>query len=141
MKQLTITLALALLLFGSSCTKNDSNAIVNNVTPIVTVGGWTVSLFSERGVAQTADFSGYTFTFQNDGKLIVNKGGVAVKEGSWSEDNSSGKLIIDLGPKDNTNKPLGQLTDDWILTGKSDTKIGMTDDNASRNELLEFSKN
>lgn len=141
MKQLTITLAIALLLFGSACTKNDSNAIVNNVTPIVTVGGWSVSLFSERGVAETADFAGYTFTFQNDGKLIVNKGGATVKEGSWSEDNASGKLIINLGPKDNTNKPLGQLTDDWILTGKSDTKIGMTDDNTSRNELLEFSKN
>jgi len=141
MKQRTITLALALLILGSSCSKNDSNAIVNNVTPIVTVGGWTVSLFSERGVAETADFAGYTFTFQNDGKLIVNKGSVAVKEGTWSEDNSSGKLIIDLGPKDNNNKPLGQLTDDWNLIGKSDTKIGMTDDKASRNELLEFSKN
>lgn len=130
-----------LLLAAASCSRNSNDNLLNNVTPIVTNGTWVVSLFSERGVAETGDFTGYSFVFQSDGKLVVNRGGAVAKEGSWSEDRSSGKLIINLGVKDNTNKPLGQLTDDWILTAKSDTRISLTDDNASRNEILEFSKN
>ncbi len=133
-------LLVTFLVLNTACTKDSSTGIVNNVTPIVTTGDWQVSLFSERGTNETSDFSGYSFTFQPDGKLIVVKASAIVKQGTWSEDNSSGKLIIDLGIKDNTNKPLGKLTDDWILTAKSDTKISLTDDNAARNELLEFSK-
>ncbi len=132
---------LVVLLLNSSCSKSCDSSSVSNVTPIVTNGTWQVSLFSERGVNETSDFSGYSFTFQSDGKLIVQKGGATVKQGSWTEDNSSGKLIINLGVKDNTNKPLGQLTDDWLLTSKSDTKISLTDDNTARNEILEFTKN
>ncbi len=132
---------LVVLLLNSSCSKSGDSSLVNNVTPIVTNGTWQVSLFSERGVNETSDFSGYSFTFQSDGKLIVQKGGATVKQGSWTEDNSSGKLIINLGVKDNTNKPLGQLTDDWLLTSRSDTKISLTDDNTARNEILEFTKN
>ncbi len=135
-----LSLVVAFLVLNTACTKDSSTGIVNNVTPIVTTGDWQVSLFSERGTNETSDFSGYSFTFQPDGKLIVVKASAIVKQGTWSEDNSSGKLIIDLGIKDNTNKPLGKLTDDWILTAKSDTKISLTDDNAARNELLEFSK-
>ncbi len=123
-----------------SCSKN-SNDVIGDVSPIVVVGDWRVSLFSERGTNETSDFSGYSFVFQNDGKLIVNKGGVLQKEGSWVEDKSSHKLILNLGIKDNSNKPLGELTDDWFLTARTDTKISLTDDNASRNEILEFSRN
>lgn len=132
---------LVVLLLNSSCSKSGSSSLVNNVTPIVTKGTWQVFLFSEKGVNETTDFSGYSFTFQTDGKLMVQKGGATVKQGNWTEDNSSGKLIITLGVKDNTNKPLGQLTDDWFLTSKSDTKISLTDDNPARNEILEFTKN
>ncbi len=135
-----VSTILVVILLYSSCSKSTSSSLVNNVTPIVTNGTWQVSLFSERGVNETADFSGYSFTFQSDGKLMVQKGGASIKQGSWTEDNSSGKLIINLGVKDNTNKPLGQLSDDWILTAKSDTKISLTDDNTTRNELLEFTK-
>lgn len=137
----TVILLAFTMAVSAACTKSDNSGTINNVSPIITTGTWRVSLFSERGTDETSDFSGYTFTFQSDGKLLVQKGGSTVKQGTWSENNSSGKLIIDLGLKDNTNKPLGELTDDWILTAKSDTKISLTDDNASRNELLEFSKN
>ena len=126
--------------FIVSCSRN-SNDILGEISPIVTSGDWHVSLFSERGVNETSDFSGYSFLFQSDGKLIVNKGGTLQKEGTWVEDKSSHKLIIDLGVKSDANKPLGELTDDWVITGKSETKISLTDDNSSRNEILEFSRN
>ena len=134
-----VILASAVLLFNEACTKNTDSGIVNNVTPIVTNGTWRVSLFSERGVDETSDFTGYSFTFQSDGKLPVQLGGATVKQGTWSEDNSLGKLIIDLGVKDNTNKPLGELTDDWKIISSSNTEIKLKDD--SKNEVLTFTKN
>ena len=64
-----------------------------------------------------------------------------MKEGNWSESTSSQRLVIDLGAKTDANKPLGELTDDWVITSKTATKINLTDDNAASNELLEFTKN
>ena len=138
-----VTISLATFLVSAvlfSCSKN-SNDTIGEVSPIVVIGDWRVSLFSERGINETSDFAGYSFVFQNDGKLIVNKDGILQKEGTWLEDKSSHKLILNLGIKDNSNKPLGELTDDWFLTARTDTKISLTDDNASRNEILEFSRN
>lgn len=139
MKRLTFPGVLAVLLLLTSCTKSTSDP--GPVTPIVTQGNWVVSLFTEPGENKTGEFSGYQFIFQSDGKLIVTKNGATQKEGSWSENTSSHKLIIELGPKDNSNKPLGELTDDWVVSSRSETKISLRDDNSSSNEVLEFSKN
>lgn len=139
MKRLTFLSLWAVILLLSSCTKSASDP--GPVTPIVTQGDWVVSLFTEPGENKTSEFSGYRFTFQSDGKLIVSKNGAIEKEGSWSENTSSHKLIIELGPKDNSNKPLGELTDDWIVSSRSDNRISLKDDNNSSNEVLEFSKN
>lgn len=139
MKRLSFLSMFALAGLFVSCTKSTSDP--GPVTPIVTQGDWVVSLFTEPGENKTGEFSGYSFTFQTDGKLIVRKNGTTQKEGSWSENTSSHKLIIELGPKDNSNKPLGELTDDWMVSSRSDSKISLRDDNSTSNEILEFSKN
>jgi hypothetical protein len=131
--------AILLSLTHLSCSRSN-NDVINDISPIISTGEWMVTNFSERGINETADFSGFSFVFQAGGKLMVNKSGSVFKEGSWSEDKSSGKLIINLGIKDNTNKPLGELTDDWVITAKSETRINRTDDNSASNEFLEFSK-
>jgi hypothetical protein len=141
MNRITSTGVFAILVSFLLFSCNRSNdSVISDISPILSTGDWTVTNFSERGVNETADFSGFSFAFQTGGKLMVNKSGSFFKEGSWSEDKSSGKLIINLGIKDNTNKPLGELTDDWRITAKSDTKINLSDDNSSSNEILEFSK-
>ena len=127
----------ALVLAG--CTKKDSSD-VSSVADAVTSGTWRVTHFSERTNNETSDFAGYTFRFLNNGKVQASKNGV-VKEGNWSESTSSQRLVIDLGAKTDANKPLGELTDDWVITSKTATKINLTDDNAASNELLEFTKN
>jgi hypothetical protein len=137
MKKIFVILGFCSIIF-SSCTKEDN--AVNNVADAVTNGTWRVTHFSERSNNETSDFNGYTFTFQSNGKIIASKNGVA-KEGNWSESTSSNKLIIDLGAKSDANKPLGELSDDWVIVSKTDTKINLTDDNSSSNELLEFTKN
>lgn len=131
--------ALLCIFLFSNCSKDDKSGSDGPITPIVTAGGWHVSLFSERNNDETSDFSGYNFTFQPDGKLIAVKGAVT-KTGSWSESTSSNKLIIDLGSKSDSNKPLGELTDDWYIISHTDSKISLTDDNATREEKLEFTR-
>jgi hypothetical protein len=136
MKKMFVFLGLCSIVF-SGCTKEDSPA---SVFDAITNGTWKVSHFSERTNNETDDFSGYVFTFQTNGKVLAAKNGV-IKEGNWSESRSSQKLVIDLGVKSDANKPLGELSDDWVITSKTATKINLTDDNSSSNELLEFTKN
>jgi hypothetical protein len=132
-----LILATSLLAY---CSKEDNSSNdTGPITPIVTAGGWHVSLFSERDNDETSDFNGYNFTFQPDGKLIAVKGNIT-KQGIWSENTSSNKLIIDLGDKNDSNKPLGELTDDWVILSHTDSKISLTDDNTTREEKLEFTR-
>jgi hypothetical protein len=137
MKKFIVFTGLCSLLLAG-CTKKDST--VSSVEEAVTKGTWRVTNFSERTNNETDDFTGYTFTFLSNGKIQAAKNGI-IKEGNWSESTSSQKLIIDLGAKSDANKPLGELTDDWVIVSKTATKINLTDDNSSSNELLEFSKN
>lgn len=137
MKKLCVILSFSAIVLAG-CTKKDSD--VDSVAQAVTNGTWRVTHFSERTNNETSDFAGYTFTFQNNGKVLASKNGV-IKEGNWSESSSSQRLVIDLGVKNDGNKPLGELSDDWVIISKTDTKINLADDNASSNELLEFTKN
>lgn len=110
------------------------------ITQVTTSGTWKVSLFSERGNDETSDFAGYTFTFNTDGSLRAVRNGVTTT-GTWSLANSSTQFNIDLGPKSDLNKPLGELTDDWKVLSNTTTEIRLTDDNASSAEFLTFSRN
>ncbi|MFI5129888.1 MAG: hypothetical protein ACHQFX_07865, partial [Chitinophagales bacterium] len=128
----------ALMSIIVSCSKSDD--IVSGTGQLVTSGTWRVSLFTDSGNDETADFNGYSFTFSEGGTLTAVKGGVT-KNGTWSVSTSSNKLNIDLGPKDNTNKPLGELTDDWKILSSNSTELRLADDNAASNEFLTFIKN
>lgn len=131
-------LALIVVVF-SNCSKNDSKDNNGPISTIVTSGVWKVTLFSERGNNETSDFNVYEFIFASDGTFMADKNG-NMQHGTWSENTSSNKLIIDIGPKQDSNKPLGELTDDWVVISSSSNKISLTDNTTSREELLEFTK-
>lgn len=131
-------LLVIIAVFAVSCEKSDSSS--TDTGQIVTSGTWRVTLFTDSGNNETADFNGYTFTFSDGGTLTAIKSGVS-KTGTWSVSSSSNKFNIDLGPKIDTNKPLGELTDDWKILSKSATEIRLTDDNPASNEFLTFTKN
>jgi hypothetical protein len=105
---------------------------------VVVDGTWKITLFTDSGNNETSDFAGYTFTFTGNGTVTATKSG-ASQNGTWST--SSNKFTINLGANDNTNKPLGELTDDWKIISSSGTEIKLTDDNAVSNEFLTFTKN
>ena len=131
------SLLIAMAVLGSSCLIGGSDSTTGQV---VTSGTWKVTLFTDSGNDETSDFAGYTFTFSDGGTLTAVKNGVT-KTGTWSVNNTSNKFNIDLGQKIDTNKPLGELTDDWKILSNTETVIRLTDDNASSNEFLTFTKN
>jgi len=137
MKTMFLVVGICIGVFAA-CTKKDTSVV--SVAAAVTNGTWRVTHFSEKTNNETSEFSGYTFTFQNNGKVLASKNGI-IKEGNWSESKSSQKLFIDLGVKTIANKPLGGLSDQWVIVSKTDTKINLGDDNPLSNELLEFTKN
>lgn len=132
--KLKITLASFLFLFlAASCSRSLDN---NNATTVASSGAWRVALFTDSGNNETTDFLGYLFTFNSSGVLTVTKS-TTIQNGTWSS--GSNKFNINLGPKDNTNKPLGELTDDWQIISVSDNEIKLKDD--SNAEFLTFTKN
>lgn len=134
-----IALVLAMSAMGllNSCDKTN-DAVNTNAAAVATAGTWRVTLFTDSGNNETSDFNGYTFTFNANGTIVAMNGGIT-KTGTWSQ--SSNKLIINLGAKDNTNKPLGELTDDWQIESVTDNVINLKDDNPASNERLQFTKN
>ena len=116
-----------------SC-KKDNNNSNNNISN----GNWRVTLFTDSGNDETSDFSGYSFTFGNNGVLTATKAGSS-KTGTWS--NPGNEFNIDLGEKSDSNKPLGELSDDWDIISKTSTEIKLKDDNDASAEFLTFQKN
>jgi hypothetical protein len=131
------SLLIAMTVFASSCLIGGSDS---TTVQVVTSGTWKVTLFTDSGNDETSDFNGYTFTFTDGGTLTAVKNGIT-KTGTWSVNNSSNKFNIDLGAKVDSNKPLGELTDDWKILSNTETVIRLTDDNSSSNEFLTFTKN
>jgi hypothetical protein len=138
-KFLTSLLSLAIV-SATSCSRSNDNLPANNAQvaeQAATSGNWRVSLFNNNGTNETAEFNGYSFVFTT-GTITAIKNAVS-KTGTWSVSTSSNKFNIDLGPKDNTNKPLGELTDDWRIISASGLEIQLKDDNNT--EFVTFSKN
>ena len=125
---------LPLFVFLFSCHKSDDN---NNSNVDISQGTWRITLFTDSGNDETSDFTGYGFTFGNGGILTAQKG-TGSQAGTW---NRGSGFNIDLGAKSDSNKPLGELTDNWKIISITSSEIKLTDDNASSGELLTFTKN
>lgn len=121
--------------FISSC-KKENNPNPDNTGAIS--GTWRVTLYTDSDNDETADFADYTFSFNDNGVLAATISGTT-SNGKWSK--SSSKFNIDLGPKSDGNKPLGELSDDWHIISITNSEIKLGDDNESSGELLTFTKN
>ena len=90
-----------------------------------------ISRFIDSGVDETDDFTGYEFTFNEDGTLSATNGTSTI-EGSWSvtsDDDSSDDspdepfddidFNIFFASPDNFN----ELTEDWEIVSRSGTQI------------------
>lgn len=114
------------------------NRTISNINNNISNGTWRITLFTDSGNDETGDFSGYSFTFGDNGVLTATKAGSS-KTGTWNNNNND--FNIDIGEKTDSNKPLGELTDDWDIISKSSMEIKLKDDNNASAEFLTFQKN
>ncbi len=126
----------AMLMLATSC-KNEKDD--TDPTQIISSGSWRVGHYMDSGNDETSDFIGYSFVFSANGTLTATRNDIS-KTGTWMKDNASNKLIIDLGLDIDTNRPLGELTDDWKITTFASSEISLVDD-SSPDEMLVFLKN
>ena len=133
-----ISILVKAMMIPVACTSGSNTSV--NTGQEVSSGTWRVTLFTDSGNDETSNFSGFTFTFISGGTLTAIKSGIT-KNGTWSVNISSNKFNIDLGVKDNTNKPLGDLTNDWQIISSSAIEVKLKDNNTSSNEFVTFTKN
>lgn len=134
MKKMFSVLMIPVLLLAFGCKKE--NKTVNEVSDI-SGSSWRLTLFSDKNQDETAMFNGYIFVFEKSGKLLATKND-ATQEGTWREDRIANKLVIDLGRPEAPNLPLGELTDEWVITAISSSIINLADENVDAGKLVEF---
>lgn len=136
------TLIGTLLIFATILTscKNDDSGSSPSVSGTITQGSWKVTLYSDNGNDETSHFSGYAFTFSNNGTVTAVRSGSSVS-GTWSDgnDDSQTKLVLTfLSPPD-----FEEISDDWHVLKNTSSKIELEDVSGGNGgtDLLTFEKN
>jgi hypothetical protein len=135
MKRITIYAVLGLVFFlntASMCSSDDSSSTTNqtNIINTATSGTWRITSYVDSGVVETNNFSGYNFTFSQNGTLTATGNG-QTNSGSWSvtDTNSTDDSLDDLDFNIAFSSPddFFELTDDWDVVSRTDTKIVLID--------------
>ena len=143
MKTTLLLLMLSIGLF--SCDKDDddnnSNITTVNLSATATTGTWRITYYYDTNQDETANFAGYVFTFAGGNVVTAVKAGSPTVTGTWTTgtDDSKVKLILSFA----TPASFNELSDDWHVTSRTDTKIVMTDVSGGNGgtDFLTFEKN
>ena len=111
---------------------NCQKANTRRIESIIIEGVWIVDLFQDAKLDQTADYSGFVFTFQKTGKVDVEKGS-KIFRGTWAIENGSKNFNLSL------TDPLQKLKENWSIMYYTTTKVELKslNDNGSI-KLLTF---
>ena len=107
-------------------------------TATITSGTWYVSYFF-KDQDETSDYTGYHFTFMNNGTINVIKN-ASNSNGLWSTYTNSGQDEMNLNFE---NSNLNELNEDWVIIEYSATTIHLKHLSGGGSEIryLYFSKN
>jgi hypothetical protein len=153
MKKLKILMLLYLVFLvnvASMCSNDDDNSSssVNQTTVVNTVssGTWRITLYNDSGTIKTNQFTGYNFTF-GPSNVLTATNGTQTYTGVWSvtDSNSNDDSLDDLDFNIAFTAPANflELTDDWDIQSRTDTKIGLIDVSGGNGgtDYLTFEKN
>jgi hypothetical protein len=142
MKNIALILCAAILLFLCACKKDNSSSTISttNVTATAGSGTWRITYYFDTGHEETANFSGYTFTFAGSSLLTATRTD-SVITGTWNSgnDDSKVKLILSFANPASFSK----ISEDWHVIELTSTKIRLehvTGGN-SGTDYLTFEKN
>lgn len=121
-----------------SCNKDDDNSQQQQSTTISQTintaqsGNWKVTYFFDSDHEETSHFTGYVFTFNENGALVAVKGSTTVT-GTWSvtdsnsSDDDGGSNDTDFNIFFASPADFEDLSDDWDIISVSNSKIELTD--------------
>lgn len=137
--KLFLMASLAVMVFFTSCTKDNDNTSPEEVSNLIQGGKWQITSFKEDNIDETFHFTGYEFTFTSSGSVNALKGSSTVS-GTWAtgSDDSKTKLILDF----NSVIPFDELNEDWQVLEKTSTAIKLQHISGGNGgtDYLEFQK-
>ncbi len=103
---------------------NDTNITNSETANIIKNGTWRITYYYDTDHEETSSFSGFNFTFNENGTVTAIKG-ISSVSGTWSTgtDDSQVKLILNFG----ANTPFDELNDDWHVIELKDVKVRLED--------------
>lgn len=149
-KKLIFAVCAGAFLFTTACSSDDdssspSNTTVEEVVNTVTSGTWRITSYIDSGNNETADFTGYNFTFGST-SLLTATNGTNTYEGTWSvtdDNDDSPSDDIDFNILFSAPTAFVELSDDWDVVERTSTKIRLVDDSGGNGgtDYLTFEKN
>jgi len=120
-------------MFGMAACSKSEDSVVQTQTQIednVNSFTWKITKFVDSDNYETSYFSGYSFSFNEDGTVTAT-GSSNTYSGTWSitDSNSSDDSIDDLDFNINfdVTNDFEELNDDWDFISQSGTKIELFD--------------
>jgi hypothetical protein len=140
MKKLSLFIIAASTLLGfASCKKAIEAAKEQAVVNAITSGVWYVSKFVEAGTEITTSFSGWEFTYYDNGTSAANKTGNSSVPGTWSGDAATFTFTAAFTSTPPT--PLEKLAGTWLVQiVSSDTKASYARTSGGVEYKLELTK-
>ena len=110
-----------------SCSNdNTSDPTTNIITDNLKSGSWRITSFVDSGKDETNHFTGFTFSFDNNGVLVAANNS-STFTGTWSiTNNNSGDDSpgdMDFNIAFTLANDFEDLTEDWQIVSQSDTRI------------------
>ena len=120
----------------TSCNKGTGDPNANfSITELLTSGSWKISYYFDGNTVRSDNFSGYTFNFQNAGKLNVFNNAETVT-GNWDNQNSNSLIKLLL----NNSYSLSVLSKEWSVTSTDNTIIYLECVNGAETCNMQFTK-
>ena len=119
MRFIRIYLPVVCLIFACSCKKLVEDQKKQAVMSFITNGQWKVESYLMDTVAVTAEFSGYTFKFNEDGS-VVGYNGTSSESGTWVGEISDYSITSDFP---GAGDPLVKLNGHWIIKDSGNTFV------------------
>lgn len=134
-----VLIMLTISLMSMQCSSDDDNnpadnsAEIQNVINTAGSGNWVITYFFDTDSDETSNYSGYEFTFGENGVLTASNG-TNTYTGTWSvtddsnsSDDSNDDDDIDFNISFMSPANFEELSDDWDIISHSSTKIELID--------------
>jgi hypothetical protein len=127
MKTFMLSLCMLSILLTISCNKDNNTSPAISTTEVsntISAGSWRVTYYWDTDHEETANFSGYVFSFAAGNVLTATKTGSTLT-GTWSVGNDDSKVKLFL--TFTTPVAFVKISDDWQVIERTSTRIKLQD--------------